>query len=135
MRDSPSHWVRGVSFTAATVIVADDDPGVRLVCRLNLELEGYRVLEASSAKEVLQRLEEVDGDVVLLLDSRLGADDGIALGGELRRERPDLPIALITGDTRADDPEARGLTSHIIGKPFALEHLIATVRTLTQSSS
>ena len=118
-----------MSITAATVIVADDDPGVRLVCRLNLELEGYRVLEASSAREVRERLGEA-GEGILLLDSRLGADDGIALAQELRKERPDLPIALVTGDTRADDPAARALTGHVIGKPFALEDLIASVRTL-----
>ena len=120
-----------MTVTAATVIVADDDPGVRFVCRLNLELEGYRVLEAARASEVRPHLEEA-GEAVLLLDSRFGADDGIALGRELRQERPDLPIALITGDTRADDPEAQALTEHVIGKPFELDDLIATVRLLAQ---
>jgi CheY-like chemotaxis protein len=112
-----------------TVIVADDDRAMRYLCRVNLELEGHRVLEAANAAEARRRLAEA-GNAVLLLDSRLGPDDGIALGHELRDANPGLPIALLTGDTRADDPSARALTDHVIWKPFALNDLLETVQAL-----
>ena len=34
-----------------TVLVVDDEPSLRLVCRVNLELDGYRVLEAPNVAE------------------------------------------------------------------------------------
>jgi len=47
-----------------TVLVVDDEPSLRLVCRVNLELDGYRVLEAPNVAEAEQMLlaESVDVD-------------------------------------------------------------------------
>ena len=118
-----------MSKTESTVILAEDDASLRHLCRVILELDGHRVLEARNAAETQRVLAEA-GDAVVLLDSQLGADDGIALGHELRRANPKLPIALLTGDTRADDPLARALTSRVIRKPFELEDLRSTVRAL-----
>ena len=109
-----------------TVIIADDDAGMRYLCRVNLELEGYRVLEAESASEVRQRLEETDEAAVLVLDARLGRDDGVALGHELLRTRPDLPIIVITGDSRAE--VAKELTDVVLTKPFGLDDFLGAVR-------
>lgn len=111
------------------MIVADDDPGIRLVCRINLELEGYRVLEASNAAETRRCVRDAD-DAVMLLDSRLGPDDGVALGDELRATRPDLAIALMTGDSRVHDAAVRAFAARVIRKPFTLDQLLETVREL-----
>ena len=40
------------------VIVADDDAAIRLLCRVNLELEGYRVLEANGLEEISRIADE-----------------------------------------------------------------------------
>ncbi len=119
--------------TQSTIIVVDDDATMRYLCRVNLELEGHRVLEAATAAEARERLAEAP-DAVLLLDSRLGRDDGLALGHELRETNPDLRIALLTGDTRADDPAARALTDRVIRKPFPLDDLVETVRALVSAA-
>ncbi len=58
------------------VLVVDDEPSLRLLCRVNLELEGYRVLEAATRRrgdDARARAGDID---VVLLDVHVGADDG-----------------------------------------------------------
>jgi DNA-binding NtrC family response regulator len=114
------------------VVVADDDESMRVLCRVNLELDGYRVAEAASASELEKVLE--GGDVAaVLLDVQLGGDDGVALARKLRAERPEVGIAFLTGSAegRADET-ARELSLELIGKPFNLEVLSETVARLAR---
>ena len=57
-----------------TVLVVDDDQALRLLCRVNLELEGYRVLEAGTLEDAAVAVanEQVD---VILLDVHVGTGD------------------------------------------------------------
>lgn len=112
------------------VVVADDDDSMRLLCRVNLELEGYRVAEAESAAAVERALES--GDVALvLLDIRLGEDDGIEVARRLRQRHPEVPIAFLSGSvTRGELAASLGDAS--IAKPFTLEELIETVHRLAR---
>jgi len=55
-----------------TVLVVDDDDSLRLLCRVNLELEGYRVLEAATVKAAVNVLRDEPVDVVLL-DVHIGS--------------------------------------------------------------
>lgn len=109
------------------VLVADDDPALRMLCRVNLELEGYEVVEASSAAEVEAALAASDVALVLL-DVHLGHDDGIALAAALRDRHPDLPIAFFTGSVSG--PVGEGVADGLISKPFTLEELSETARRL-----
>jgi DNA-binding response OmpR family regulator len=112
------------------VVVADDDPAFRMLLRVNLELERYRVLEAGTAAEVR---EVMTGDAVrlLLLDVKLGEDDGIELARELRESQPDLAIAFLTGSALAPG-KGEEIADAFIQKPFDLEELSATVQRLTR---
>lgn len=112
------------------VVVADDDPAFRMLLRVNLELERYRVLEAATAAEVRDAI--TDGAVkLLLLDVKLGEDDGIELARELRRSQPGLAIAFLTGSTLAPG-NGEQIADAFIQKPFDLEELSATVGRLTR---
>jgi DNA-binding response OmpR family regulator len=111
-----------------TVVVADDDPALRMLCRINLELEGYRVLEAESARELDRHLEAEDVDLVLL-DVRLGSDDGREVARELRGERPEIAIAFFTGSAPVEEQVGR-LADGVLPKPFSLEALSEIVRRL-----
>ena len=108
-----------------TVLVVDDDGSIRLLCRLNLELEGWQVLEAASVAEARAHLAATPVDVVLL-DVHVGTDSGAEFLEELRRDRPQLKIALLTGSDRA--VEIAG--DAVIPKPFTLEQLTSTVAKL-----
>ena len=46
-----------------TILVVDDDPALRMLCRVNLELDGYAVLEAGSVDEAAQHAATADVDV------------------------------------------------------------------------
>ncbi len=110
------------------VVVADDDAAVRMVCRVNLEFEGYRVFEAASADELDRVLSGEDVDAVLL-DVHLGADDGVDVARSIRERRPEIRIAFFTGS--ADRRETAGVRSDgFLTKPFTLEDLTETVRQL-----
>jgi DNA-binding response OmpR family regulator len=105
------------------VLVVDDDASLRLLCRVNLELEGHRVLEATSLAAAREQLEREDVDVVLL-DLHLGQDNGALVLDELIE--PDGPrVFLFTGK---DVPEpVRARADGVIPKPFTLEQLSAAV--------
>jgi CheY-like chemotaxis protein len=108
------------------VLVVDDDPSLRLLCRVNLELDGYRVVEAGSideARDLLAR-EEIDA---LLLDVHVGLDDGRTLLRELRERGTAPPAILLTGSVRLTEPD-RALADAVLTKPFELDDLTQAVR-------
>jgi CheY-like chemotaxis protein len=109
------------------VLVADDDGALRMLCRVNLELEGYDVLEARSAREVEESLARADV-ALLLLDVHLGADDGLALAERLRDRYGELPIVFLTGSARGS--VGQGIVDDMIRKPFTLERLADVARRL-----
>jgi DNA-binding response OmpR family regulator len=107
------------------VLVADDDASLRLLCRVNLELDGHRVLEAVTAAEVDQVL-AADAVDIVLLDVRLGEDDGLAVARRLRTSHVGLRVVLFTGSTeRADSWQE--VADGFLPKPFTLEELAASV--------
>ena len=118
-----------MSGQGVTVLVADDDPAVRLLCRVNLELEGYRVLEAADAESTEAAISNDDVQV-LLLDVHFGADDGRELAARLRASRPELAIAFFTGSVAVD--AVRDTVDGVVPKPFSLEELTETVRRLAR---
>ena len=112
------------------VVVADDDEAMRLLCRVNLELEGYRVLEARNESELHTVLssEEV---ALVLLDIHLGSEDGLEIAESLRRHHPGVPIAFLSGSVRFGS-RTEGVSDASIRKPFTLEELIETVHRLAR---
>jgi DNA-binding response OmpR family regulator len=111
------------------VLVADDDGALRMLCRVNLEFEGYNVLEAASAREVEESLAREDVALVLL-DVHLGADDGLALATRLRELHRELPIVFLTGSVKGSVGE--GIVDGLIRKPFTLEQLADLVGRLVR---
>jgi two-component system, OmpR family, response regulator len=111
----------------AIVLVVDDDPSLRMLCRVNLEFDGHDVLEAASLAEARQRLAESPVDVVLL-DVHVGTEDGRKLLEEIR-ERGDARVALFTGSVGFDFETPAGIDA-VIPKPFSLEVLASTVERL-----
>jgi DNA-binding response OmpR family regulator len=113
---------------APLVLIVDDDESLRLLCRVNLELDGYRVAEAptvAAAEEALAR----GGVDLILLDVHVGADDGVELMRSLRQRDHGSPVILFTGSALLDAKtiaEADG----VVPKPFRLEQLLDVVRSL-----
>jgi DNA-binding response OmpR family regulator len=117
----------------ATVLVVEDDPALRLLCRVNLELENYRVLEAATidlADEVLTQ-EAVN---LVLLDLHVGSRDGRELVPVIRARQPNAAICLLSGTSVSDPPLDAG-ADDFIRKPFDLDVFRATVIRLTSGST
>jgi DNA-binding response OmpR family regulator len=112
----------------ATILVADDDPALRMLCRVNLGFDGYRVIEATSAAEIDEALGREPVSLILL-DIHLGADNGLDVAGRLRETHPDLAIAFFTGSVRVVG-EDESLADGMLSKPFTLEELGEIARRL-----
>jgi two-component system, NtrC family, C4-dicarboxylate transport response regulator DctD len=111
------------------VLVVDDDASIRLLCRINLELEGWTVREAATIAEARTQL--ADGAVeVVLLDVHVGVDSGVEFLEELRRDYPDMPVAMLTGSVETPVTVDGIGADAVVAKPFTLEQLAGTVRTL-----
>jgi DNA-binding response OmpR family regulator len=117
-----------------TVLIVDDDAAIRLLCRVNLELEGYRVLEAAYLDEARAALAEESVDVVLL-DLHIGTERGVDLLRELRRDTPNVAVALLTGSPQERFPDEEEKADAVISKPFEIEELGRTVRRLVEKSA
>jgi len=127
----------GRDTTRPSVLVVEDEPALATMLRYNLERQGFRVEEAADGQEALLRIAEERPDLVLL-DWMLPTLSGLEVCRQLRR-RPatrDLPIIMLTA--RSEDQDAvraldTGADDHI-GKPFAMEALLARIRALLRRS-
>jgi DNA-binding response OmpR family regulator len=115
------------------VLVVDDEPSLRLLCRVNLELEGFRVLEAPTLP-VARVVLETEPIEVVVLDVHVAGDDGRDLLDELRAAEAPVKVVMLTGS--ADLSNARfAAADSVISKPFDPLELIRTVRGLTNGAS
>jgi DNA-binding NtrC family response regulator len=112
------------------VLVVDDEPAIRLVCRVNLELEGYRVLEAGTL-EVARAHLAAEPVSLVLLDLHVGTERGETLLEELLGREPHIPVVVVTGSSEVDAGEVTLPADAVLPKPFTIEALTETVRTLT----
>ncbi len=78
------------------VLIVDDEPGLRNGLSKLLALQGYRTLEAGSVAEARKVLSTSEVHL-LLLDLRLGAEDGLVFLRGLKTEEPSIPVIIITG--------------------------------------
>jgi CheY-like chemotaxis protein len=104
------------------VLVVDDEPDVLLLCRVNLEFEGYEVIEASDGEEGLRRLREERPDVVLL-DVMMPRMDGwqVLEAAKADEELRDIPVVMLTAKVQ-DQDQIRGWShgaAEYITKPFS----------------
>jgi len=106
-------------------LVVEDDPSLRLLCRVNLELEQLNVLEAETLAEAIAHVRREAIDVVLL-DLHIGEDHGFELLPYIRESLPDAAVCLLSGTSESDPGRPEGVHA-FIRKPFELEDLIDTV--------
>jgi CheY-like chemotaxis protein len=117
------------------VLIVDDDDKLREFVRVNLEMEGYTVREAASAREGLDALEEQSPDLVLL-DVMMPEMDGWEMLRQLheRHGMGAIPVIVFSGQVEEDAGEvvARGAQA-FIGKPFSPQSLIERTKALLPS--
>jgi two-component system cell cycle sensor histidine kinase/response regulator CckA len=96
----PSTDAGRASRGAETILLVEDDEGVRMLSRVTLERNGYRVLQAGNPKEAAQLASEFAGPIDLLLsDVIMPESDGPPLYDRLVGQRPDVRLLYMSGYT------------------------------------
>jgi diguanylate cyclase (GGDEF)-like protein len=81
------------------LLIVDDEPGVRTALQRALVMEGFEVLCASSGEEALGMVDQAD---LVLTDMSMPRMDGLGLLLEIKRRRPELPVAIMTAYASVD---------------------------------
>ena len=120
-----------------TILLVEDEEGLRSLNARGLRSRGYSVIEASNGIEALEALEEKDGAVDLVVsDVVMPEMDGPTLLKTMRGRNPDLKIIFVSG--YAEDAFEKSLPENqqfaFLPKPFTLSQLVAAVKeTMTPS--
>jgi len=119
-----------VSEVSPRILVVDDNESIRRLIRVNLELEGYEVVDAVDGQECLDLAGRLELDLVTI-DVVMPRLDGFAAAAALRADprTAGLPIVMVTTQSQpADRRRAQqvGVDAYIT-KPFDPAELVATV--------
>jgi DNA-binding NtrC family response regulator len=101
------------------ILVVEDDPSLRLLCRVNLELEQYEVSEAATIEEA-RELVAARRPALVFLDVHLGEAASDVLLDELRLAG--IPVVLVSGTAEIEHYVDRA--TEVLGKPFEPEALV-----------
>ena len=124
----------GPRSAGASVLVVDDDPGLREFIRANLEAEGYSVREAGSASEGLAALDEEPPDLILL-DVLMPKMDGWEMLRRVQERHGVDAIQVIMYSGKVEEAgkaEERGAQA-FIGKPFDPAKLLEATKQLLRT--
>ena len=116
------------NFANKRILVVDDEERIVRFIRLNLEQDGFIVVEAFNGKQAMDKLRQSLPDLILL-DVMLPDLDGFEVL-RMIRENHDVPIIMLTAKTEEDD-RVRGLelgADDYVTKPFSPRELVSRVR-------
>lgn len=117
-----------------TILIVDDEPRIRDFVRMNLELERYRVIEASNGLEALEQLRENLPDLVVI-DVMMPEMDGFETLHHIR-EVSNVPVIMLTV-RQSEQDKIHGLdlgADDYIAKPFSPRELLSRTRALLRRS-
>lgn len=109
------------------VLVAEDDPSIRLAIEFLLKYEGFEVVFAEDGVKALEMAKNDLPDVILL-DHVMPKMDGKEVFAALKDHEPtsSIPVLVLTGMARSDAADWQG--ADFIGKPFSPDELVERIR-------
>lgn len=121
-----------------TVLIVDDEPAIRDMIAISLEMADFRVIEADNAQKGLTKAVDERPDIILL-DWMMPGTSGVELARRLKREDTtrETPIILLTAKGEEDN-KVHGLDAgadDYITKPFSPRELIARMRAVLRRST
>ncbi len=117
------------------ILIADDEPKIRMFLRANLEARGYEVYLTQDGIETVEMAARVLPDVIVL-DVNMPQMDGIEACRQIR-EWADMPIIILSvrGDERDKIRALDEGADDYITKPFSMEELLARIRVALRRST
>ena len=114
------------------VVIAEDEPLIRMLAVDVLTEQGFEVIEAAHANEALAILEAQAADIhMLFTDIHMpGSIDGLELAHHARRHWPWIAL-LVTSAKARPQADEMPIRSQFLSKPYHLSHVVAHVRELT----
>lgn len=115
--------------TNASILVIDDEAGIRESLEVLLTLEGYGVRTANDGEQGLRILEIENFDLVLL-DLALPGQSGLELLPQIKERQPETPVIMITAYGTVDNvvEAVRAGAENFVQKPWDNEKLMADIR-------
>jgi two-component system cell cycle sensor histidine kinase/response regulator CckA len=111
------------------ILVAEDDPILRLVVVRTLSKLGYSLLQASDGMDALQLSEQHREEIDLLITNvHMPRMEGHELARLIKKSRPAIRILIISGDDERDFPPEAHHHCYALMKPVSAELLTSTVR-------
>lgn len=112
-----------------TILVVDDEPSVRMVLSRLLAKRGYAVIEAENGNEALEMVaRHADALRLILLDLTMPQRDGLSTLQEIRSQKIQTPVVLISGYYSNElIPQLERLQAKYISKPFTAQTLLAVI--------
>lgn len=122
-------WIFPVTFMPS-ILVVDDEELIRWSLAQTLEAAGYEVLEAGTARETLERVNDGADISVVLLDLRLPDSSDLSLLRTLHQRAPQCRIILMTAHGTAEllDEALDAGAFRALGKPFDMGCMVGIVR-------
>jgi CheY-like chemotaxis protein len=120
-----------------TILVVEDEPGVRRALGRTLGGLGYRVILASDGNDALRIAEDLGGIDLLLSDVIMPGLDGPEVASRLRGRWPSLRVLFVSGysDDRLAQAGALGPRDRLLAKPYSAKALATAVRDVIASAA
>ena len=137
-KTSPQLITPSASQGTETILLVEDEAGVRQVTYRFLEKRGYTVLQASHAEEALQVCQQHEGEIDLLITDVMMPDiTGPELAEQLVQLYPTLKVLYISGyaDDILESYQSQHTKPIILDKPFSSDTLVNKVREVLEGST
>ncbi len=116
-----------------TILLVEDEEGVRKLARMTLEGRGYKILEARDGVEALERCRKYRGPLdAVVTDVVMPLLDGVDLVKHLKRRYPGVKALYVSGYTESAVVRhgLKDMTVAFLHKPFTAEELTTALRTV-----
>lgn len=130
----PSDSIAGLSRESQIVLLVEDEDSLRTLTRIQLEQNGYTVLEADGGARALEIALHYDGPIHLLLtDVVMPGINGIKLAEKLISIRPQTRVVYMSGYAGFAGPRHADADATVLAKPFTREALLCKLHEVLES--
>lgn len=110
-----------------TILIVDDEQGMREVLAEDLTYEGYKIHTAHSGKSAIEVFKNNQFNIVIS-DLKMPDGDGRFLLSEVRKINPEIPFIIVSGFLENIEEELRSLgVTHILRKPYKMTELMKLI--------